>query len=179
MKISQNFFLLTLVSFCSASSSVTFPFDEHRMKSECTDNQGATGTFLIQNDCNQLLKKKSEVVGFIKSVGPVVCCVVHEHEPPKQISSHPKGGSSVGSRSKEYCEHHGAEKLLQLDYHIVGGTDSDIAEFPHIAALGYENLGEIEFDCGGALISNNFVITAAHCCTRKPPSVVRLGRVSK
>ena len=44
---------------------------------------------------------------------------------------------------------------------IVGGTDARIGEFPHIVTLLDKNM---EFYCGGSLIYNDIILTAAHCC---------------
>lgn len=37
---------------------------------------------------------------------------------------------------------------------------TEIGEFPHMAAIGYDVEGNIEFNCGGTLISPNFVLSA-------------------
>uniref|UniRef100_A0A8W7NTC6 Peptidase S1 domain-containing protein n=1 Tax=Anopheles atroparvus TaxID=41427 RepID=A0A8W7NTC6_ANOAO len=63
---------------------------------------------------------------------------------------------------------------------IVGGNVTRPGEFPHMAAIGWRlQDGGYSFDCGGTLISDRYVLTAAHCNTESEigalPSIVRLG----
>ncbi|XP_049535781.1 serine protease snake-like [Anopheles darlingi] len=63
---------------------------------------------------------------------------------------------------------------------IVGGNVTKPGEFPHMAAIGWPlPSGGYSFDCGGSLISEYYVLTAAHCYLENDdgalPTIVRLG----
>ncbi|XP_072938102.1 trypsin-1-like [Epargyreus clarus] len=68
---------------------------------------------------------------------------------------------------------------------IAGGSDADAGQFSHMGAIGWKALeGTWIFKCGASLISNTFMLTAAHCSrvTSKDttvsdpvPKIVRLG----
>ncbi|XP_046975538.1 serine protease snake-like [Vanessa cardui] len=45
---------------------------------------------------------------------------------------------------------------------IIDGTDATYGEFPHMALLGYDS-PDREWQCSGFIVSDRFVLTAAHC----------------
>jgi V8-like Glu-specific endopeptidase len=72
--------------------------------------------------------------------------------------------------------------IVKCDYNgvalIVGGKPASAGEFPFMAAIGFYVDNKVEWRCGGTLISEEYVLTAAHCTFTRDgdtPKVVRLG----
>ncbi|KAF2886038.1 hypothetical protein ILUMI_20135, partial [Ignelater luminosus] len=96
---------------------------------------------------------------------------------PKPTPSQPttlRVGDKSRAKCKEYAQHVyvyaalGSEGVADCVVEgvpsIIGGVPAQLKEFPHMALLGYEDENrEIHWDCGGSLISDQFILTAAHC----------------
>lgn len=81
--------------------------------------------------------------------------------------------------AQEKCREFGKRRtdLPIVGEKIINGVKAYLREFPHFVNLGYDRNGEILYECGGVLISKNFVLTAAHCLINSLVQV-RLGKVS-
>ncbi|XP_065204220.1 serine protease persephone-like [Planococcus citri] len=89
--------------------------------------------------------------------------------------------------SKYRYEQKGKADEPSMTARIIGGTRTQVREYPHMALIGYEkelNRGPVKWNCAGSLISENFVMSAAYCVreswfTDGPPQWVLLGELDK
>jgi len=117
---------------------------------------------------NGILCGREDVGGFNL---PKVCCPTEAVKLTDQqkFERHPNRGLLA-----RQCPPHVMDR-------IVGGEEADVGEYPWLALLGYTSArgGDPQWKCGGSLIGDQHVLTAAHCVTGLPGSFklskVRLG----
>ncbi|KAG8237584.1 hypothetical protein J437_LFUL003308 [Ladona fulva] len=128
----------------------------------CTVSNGGPGTCKVITDCPAVIQGLQKGVtptrcGF-QGRNPIVCCPECQEYARWVFKTIPSPLNLPGTRNEQ-------ESLCEVDEAtlIVGGTPAKAAEFPHMVAIGYGPESDIAWQCGGTLISENWLLTAAHC----------------
>ncbi|RZC37509.1 Trypsin domain containing protein, partial [Asbolus verrucosus] len=140
-------------------------------------NSDHEGICTLEPDCAEA-SKEIEKYGFhnltrcgFQKFTEIVCC------PTTSVRS---VEPDAVRKSVQACDNYTKNAPVFVGGQVSGGVNAEMGDFPHMVALGlYSNQEDLyKFKCGGSLISNKYVITAAHCIVnieRLELKIVRMG----
>ncbi|XP_042886323.1 CLIP domain-containing serine protease 14D-like isoform X2 [Penaeus japonicus] len=133
-----------LVLFAHRAASQGCRRDECVLLTDCPQLHG-----LLRNPTRQNIRELQNATCFISKREPWVCCPAPVTEPPPVIKE---------SLLPKDCGRTSENK-------VVGGEDAPIDAYPWAAVLGYrsKSSSNILFECGGSVINERYIMTAAHC----------------
>ncbi|CAH1365893.1 unnamed protein product [Tenebrio molitor] len=176
--------IVTLVLMVEVANSDKF------LNDSCTlQPSGSPGVCKLVSDCKYAVEQIRKYRHYPQKCGlqdheSIVCCP-NKNEGWKVR----KPGEMSKKKCKEYskyvndiirppilkrneCDH-------KVDPLIIGGELANIREFPHMAAIGYKNNSDkVRWLCGGTILSEQYILTAAHCLHDKnygEPKYVQIG----
>lgn len=146
-----------------------------------------------------LKKKDYPNICSFQSREPVICCMDCElvNDTRNAVVDNEggiffKNGQKARDKCIEYrtllsypCQTNGVERVWDLlrQCHlfettfktvVIGGQDAERSRYPHMALLGYGgDQDSAQWLCGGSLISDRYVLTAAHCISETVIGPVR------
>ncbi|XP_063899135.1 serine protease persephone [Helicoverpa armigera] len=142
-----------------------------------------------QSAINDIKSKNYPPICSFEGVKPIICCT--DCEPgdflnlsPNDNIAYYKTGQKATDKCLDYfttldygCYEPSLTNVLKemnttrncydtdlVLYIIAGGRNADRDQFPHMALLGYgEDMKTAQWLCGGSVISERYILTAAHC----------------
>ncbi|CAO1416410.1 unnamed protein product [Diamesa tonsa] len=168
----NTFSMVFVVCFCDSNTSLHESCD---IKNPTSSN----GNVVYLDDCPKVFQvfkkqvKNNDDVNFINSryKGKInnkhsVCCEI-ETTPTTPTPTTPTPTTPIPTTATPLVSSYLPTAPVCGSYiedRIVGGNNTKIDEFPWTALMQYTYPdGDKGFHCGGALISNRYVLTASHC----------------
>lgn len=169
--------------FCDSALALPQYFgNEDQTYGECLMPNGQAGNCVPLTKCAPLfaLLMKNSLTSsderFLKRCqcgyipgAPLVCCpsssaAASVSEQPAKLIAYRNGQFDDDLPKPDHCGTYNVKE--KPDALVVGGEQTRIHEFPWMALLKYTKPNDdVGFHCGGVLIHERFVLTAAHCVT--------------
>ncbi|KAG8283303.1 serine-type endopeptidase activity protein [Homalodisca vitripennis] len=156
-------------------------FETNKGGSDCQTPRESPGRCVNIRKCNELLDLlvkreqteylKSSLCGF-ENRDPKVCCPLGSNIEQPKPERQPERREALPGR--DVC---GVSDFP--NNRVVNGQPAALGSWPWMVALGYRSPRKpLDWLCGGSLISDRYVVTAAHCITNigsRTMYVARLG----
>lgn len=130
---------------------------------------------------NLLVERKSiEVCSFNGYAGDetLVCCSREDFYKSRSINREGPLDYETCLAKYKHLRSVGSDDFSKF---TVNGVDVEAGEFPHMVAIGWLRWNDfaVDWNCGGSLVTETFVLTAAHCTVvnGRKPNVVRMGDI--
>jgi len=100
-----------------------------------------------------------------KQGGRALVCCAQETRPPTSPSTSSGFTGNPELHPNRGIVERGNRCGLNFAERIIGGTEVPLGQYPWVAMLGYNQRSSdpVTYECGGSLISLQYVLTAAHC----------------
>lgn len=151
-------------------NAVVYPSDNPNEKDRCLTIDDEAGECTVIMECKQVLvelrTKFPTVCSWVGDI-PIVCCpkVVDDALPRTLLLA------DCGKRALPV-----SRTAIPKRPTIAGGVEAQPGAWPWMAGIYIRNFGKDVFLCGSAIVSDKYVVTAAHCFGQKGGSNVPASR---